>query len=94
MCDSVGMAQTVCVLPPPTRAFHSVDDLQNAIKRYIDAHNSDCRPFVWTSSAKAIFEKLAQVPCTFCLSRRGSRLAPSAARDGQAELGSNFSTFS
>ena len=43
-------------------AFHSVDDLQNAIKRYIDAHNSDCRPFVWTSSAKAIFEKLAQVP--------------------------------
>jgi len=43
-------------------AFHSVDDLQNAIKRYIDAHNSDCRPFVWTSSAKAIFEKLAQLP--------------------------------
>jgi transposase len=24
-------------------ALHSVDDLQNAIKRYIDAHNSDCR---------------------------------------------------
>ena len=30
--------------------------------RYIDAHNSDCRPFVWTTSAKAIFEKLAQIP--------------------------------
>ena len=60
MCDSVGMAQTVCVLPPAED--RSVDDLQNAIKRYIDAHNSDCRPFVWTSSAKAIFEKLAQVP--------------------------------
>jgi len=43
-------------------AFHSVDDLQNAITRYIDAHNSDCRPFVWTTSAKAIFEKLAQIP--------------------------------
>ena len=50
-------------------AFHSVDDLQNAIKRYIDAHNSDCRPFVWTSSAKAIFEKLAQVPVPSVLSQ-------------------------
>ena len=29
-------------------AFHSVNDLRNAISRYIDAHNSDCRPFVWT----------------------------------------------
>jgi DDE superfamily endonuclease len=43
-------------------AFHSVDDLQNAITRYIDAHNSDRRPFVWTTSAKAIFEKLARIP--------------------------------
>ncbi len=42
-------------------AFHSVDDLQNAITRYINAHNSDCRPFTWTTSAKAIFEKLAQI---------------------------------
>src|SRR5580704_12394352 len=43
-------------------AFTSVGDLQNAIDRYIDAHNTDCRPFVWTTSAKAIFEKLAQIP--------------------------------
>ena len=43
-------------------AFHSIDDLHNAITRYFDAHNSDCRPFVWTNSAKAIFEKLAQIP--------------------------------
>ena len=43
-------------------SFHSVDDLQNAITRYIDAHNSDCQPFTWTTSAKAIFEKLAQIP--------------------------------
>ena len=42
--------------------FHSVDDLQNAITRYIDAHNRDCRPFAWTTSSKAIFEKLAQIP--------------------------------
>jgi transposase len=43
-------------------AFHSIDDLQNAITRYINAHNSDCRPFTWTTSAKAIFEKLAPIP--------------------------------
>ena len=43
-------------------AFNSVDDLQNAITRYINAHNGDCRPFIWTTSAKAIFEKLAQLP--------------------------------
>jgi hypothetical protein len=43
-------------------AFHSVDDPQNAITRYIHAHNSDCRPFTWTTSAKAIFEKLAPIP--------------------------------
>jgi hypothetical protein len=39
------------------------------IKRYIDAHNSDCRPLARTTSAKAIFEKLAQIPCTICLSQ-------------------------
>ena len=42
--------------------FTSVGDLQNAIDRYIDAHSNDCRPFVWTTAAKAIFEKLAQIP--------------------------------
>ena len=34
------------------RAFHSVDDLQNAITCYIDAHNSDCRPVVRTTPPK------------------------------------------
>jgi transposase len=28
------------------------------------SHNSDCRPFAWPTSAKAIFEKLAQIPVT------------------------------
>ena len=51
-------------------AFHSVDDLQNAITRYIDAYNSDCRPFTWTTSAKAIFEKLAQIPVSSVLSQK------------------------
>jgi hypothetical protein len=51
-------------------AFHSLDDLQTAITRYIDAHNSDSRPFVLTTSAKAInLRKTRQDPCTFSLSQ-------------------------
>jgi hypothetical protein len=42
-------------------ASDSVDHLQNAITHYIDSHNSGCRPFMWNTSANAIFEKLAQV---------------------------------
>jgi transposase len=41
--------------------FKSVADLQDAIGRYIQAHNNASRPFVWTTSAPAIFEKLAQI---------------------------------
>ena len=42
--------------------FQSVDELQSATTRYIDACNSECRPFIWRTSAKAIFDKLAQIP--------------------------------
>ena len=38
--------------------FHSVVDLQAAIKRYIEEHNEDPKPFTWTKSAKTIIEKL------------------------------------
>ena len=38
--------------------FHSVVDLQAAIKRYIEEHNDDPKPFTWTKSAKAIIGKL------------------------------------
>ena len=38
--------------------FHSVVDLQAAIKRYIDEHNDDPKPFTWTKSAKTIIGKL------------------------------------
>ena len=41
--------------------FKSVADLQDAIKRYIKAHNKTSKPFVWTASAPVIFEKLAQI---------------------------------
>ena len=38
--------------------FHSVDDLQAAIKRYIEEHNDDSKPFTWNTSAKTIIDKL------------------------------------
>jgi transposase len=38
--------------------FHSVVDLQAAIKRYIDQHNDDPTPFTWTKSAKTIIGKM------------------------------------
>jgi len=38
--------------------FHSVVDLQAAIKRYIEQHNDDPKPFTWTKSAKTIIGKL------------------------------------
>ena len=38
--------------------FHSVVDLQAAIKRYINEHNDDPKPFTWTKSAQTIIGKL------------------------------------
>jgi hypothetical protein len=43
-------------------AFASVADLQDAIARYIAAHDKASEPLVWTTSARAIFDKLAKVP--------------------------------
>jgi Homeodomain-like domain len=57
-----GFISAITRRPIRRGAFHSVDDLQNAITRYINAHNSDCRPFTWATSAKAIFEKVAPIP--------------------------------
>jgi transposase len=42
--------------------FKSVADLEDAIKRYIKAHNKKSKPFVWTASAASIFEKLDEIP--------------------------------
>jgi hypothetical protein len=38
--------------------FHSVADLQRAINDYLEHHNADPKPFVWTSSASSIIEKV------------------------------------
>jgi len=38
--------------------FHSVVSLQMAINDYLDQHNLDPQPFVWTASANSIIEKI------------------------------------
>ncbi len=43
-------------------AFRSIVDLQAAINRYIEKHNNDPKPFVWTPSAGRILEKLGRLP--------------------------------
>ncbi len=42
--------------------FTSIVDLQAAINRYIDEHNDDPQPFVWTKPANTILAKLNQLP--------------------------------
>lgn len=40
--------------------FTSVKELEAAIYRFIDAHNTNSKPFVWTKSANDILEKVAR----------------------------------
>ena len=39
-------------------SFHSIVDLQAAINRYLDEHNQDPKPFIWTKTTHPIFAKL------------------------------------
>ena len=43
-------------------SFHSVVDLQAAIKRYLTEHNAKPKPFVWKASAASILAKLDSLP--------------------------------
>jgi hypothetical protein len=40
--------------------FHSVPDLIAAIETYLNAHNSDPKPFVWTATADDILAKITR----------------------------------
>lgn len=40
--------------------FKSVADLKKAIKQFIEAHNQDPKPFVWTATADKIIEKVGR----------------------------------
>ncbi len=41
-------------------SFYSVGDLQKAIMEFLDAWNSDPKPFVWTATVESILEKLSR----------------------------------
>ncbi|MBC6471412.1 IS630 family transposase, partial [Actinomadura alba] len=38
--------------------FHSVKDLRDAIRRFIDAYNDRCEPFTWTKTADELLTKI------------------------------------
>jgi len=38
--------------------FHNVPDLITAIENYIESHNADPKPFIWTATATDILEKV------------------------------------
>jgi transposase len=40
--------------------FRSVKDLEAAIREYIDVHNEDAKPFVWTKTADQILASIAR----------------------------------
>ena len=40
--------------------FRSVKELENAIREYIDVHNEDPKPFVWTRTADEILASIAR----------------------------------
>jgi hypothetical protein len=40
--------------------FRSVKDLEAAIREYIDVHNEDPKPFVWTKTADQILASIAR----------------------------------
>jgi hypothetical protein len=42
-------------------SFRSVQSLEQAIMEYLDNHNKDPKPFVWTATAEKILERVAKV---------------------------------
>jgi len=40
--------------------FKNVAELETAIQGYLDNHNADPKPFVWTAKADQILEKVAR----------------------------------
>lgn len=38
--------------------FHSVSELEAAIAQYVEVHNADPKPFVWTATAESILAKV------------------------------------
>jgi hypothetical protein len=45
--------------------FKSVAELENTIMQYLEKHNANPKPFVWTKSADKILEKVARAKQAF-----------------------------
>ena len=41
--------------------FRSVNQLEQAIRDYLNQHNADPRPFVWTATADQILERVRRL---------------------------------
>ncbi len=44
-------------------AFRSVKELQSAIREFIEVHNENPKPFVWTRTADQILDRMARYAC-------------------------------
>jgi transposase len=64
--------------------FRSVVDLQAAINRYINEHNDDPKPFVWTKPADVILDKLHRLGLH--LRRCGLQPSPPAQARGGPDM--------
>ena len=50
-------------------AFRSVKELEAAIREYLDVHNEDPKPFVWTRTADQILASIARFAQRACPSQ-------------------------
>jgi hypothetical protein len=50
-------------------SFHTIVDLETAIKCYLAKHNAESNPFVWTASAASILAKPRQAARIFRMSQ-------------------------
>jgi len=51
------VARQASPVPPALGTFTSVSDLEAAVRDYLDNHNANPKPFVWTKSAETILAK-------------------------------------
>src|SRR3974390_3131902 len=63
-CSWLNAVQGVFAKPPKQRpkpgVFRSIVDLQAAINRYIDEHNTDPRPFTWTADPDRVLAAISR----------------------------------
>jgi putative transposase len=48
-------------------SFRSAKELAEKIDRFVKSHNKDSKPFIWTATAEAIFEKLERLCRIICV---------------------------